>query len=263
MEAQDLKTPFVSLAVCLVLTACAQSESASKVEAHSEAPALIVRERTVSFPAPDRPVARIVTNHSGPENERDADNEAGQTLALLPLKAGVTVADIGAGEGYYTVRLARRLGRDGQVIATDVVPEYLERLKARIAREKPGNVSFVLGAYDDPKLPPASADVVLMVRMYHEIEQPYAFMWRLHDALKPGGMIAISERARETQYHGTPKNLLRCELEAVGFRQVSVTDLADARGNAGKQSEMGYVALFTPVGLRPDPTTIVPCKDED
>jgi predicted methyltransferase len=244
---------FCAVLMSVALTACAQGEVA-KSDSTTPAPARAEAADLAKFPAPDRAVADIITNHSGPEPERDATNEAGQTMDLLPLKPGVTVADIGAGEGYFTVRLARRLGTNGQVIATDVTPDYLEDLKARVATEKLSNVSFVRGGFDDPNLPPASVDVALMVRMYHEIEQPYAFLWRLHDALKPGGVIAISERDKATENHGTPPGLLRCELAAVGYRQIGFKDLG---------GESGYVALFAPVLPRPEPQEIVACTDDD
>src|SRR5262245_55758582 len=150
------------------------------------------------FPAPDRPVAAIVSSHSGEESDRDAQNEVRQVMEFLRIGPGMTVADVGAGDGYFTVRLARRVGPAGRVIATDVVPEHLERLRARVRREGLTNVEFVLGGPDDPALPSGAVDVALLVRMYHEIEQPYAFMWRLREALKPNGVVAISERDRPT-----------------------------------------------------------------
>jgi SAM-dependent methyltransferase len=99
--------------------------------------------------------------------------------------------------------------------------------------------------------PPGSVDVVLMVRMYHEIEQPYALLWRLHAALKPGGIIAIAERNRPTAYHGAPPDLLRCELAAVGFAETGFHDLGP---------ETGYLALFAPKGPVPAPGAINACK---
>jgi predicted methyltransferase len=202
------------------------------------------------FPAPDRPVASIVTSHSGPEAERDAAGEATRTMDAIPVRAGMVVADIGAGDGYFTTRLSPRVGPTGRVIATDITPQYLEGLKARVARAGLSNVSFVLGGADDPNLAPASIDVALLVRMYHEIEQPYAFLWRLRDALKPGGVVAISERDRPTQDHGAPPDLLRCELEAVGYEQTGFHDLGAS----------GYVAIFAPTRPRPAPSVIRACK---
>jgi hypothetical protein len=90
-----------------------------------------------------------------------------------------------------------------------------------------------------------------MVRMYHEIEQPYAFLWRLRDALKPGGRVAVSERDRSTAQHGAPPDLLRCEFAAVGYEQIGFQTLSGASG---------YVAIFAPTGPRPAPDAITPCR---
>ena len=201
------------------------------------------------FPAPDRPIAAIVSSHSGAETDRDAQNEAEQVMDFLRIGPGMTVADVGAGDGYFTVRLARRVGRTGRVIATDVVPEHLERLRARVAREGLSNIEFVLGRPDDPALPAGAVDVVLLVRMYHEIEQPYAFMWRLRDALKQGGVVAISERDRPTQNHGTPPRLLTCEIEAVGYKGRELRNFG----------AIGSVAVFAAEGTRRAPSEVSPC----
>ena len=203
------------------------------------------------FPAPDRPVASIVSSHSGEERDRDALKEAEQVMDFLRIGPGMVVADVGAGDGYFTVRLARRVGPSGRVIATDVMPEHLDRLRARVAREGLTNVDFVLGGFDNPALPAGSVDVALLVRMYHEIEQPYAFMWRLRDALKPGGVVAISERDRETKNHGTPPRLLKCEIEAVGYKERELRMFG----------VIGYVAVFDAEGARPKPGDVKPCKN--
>jgi predicted methyltransferase len=203
------------------------------------------------FPAPDRPVAAIVTSHSGEERDRDAQKEAAQVMDFLRIGPGMVVADVGAGDGYFTVRLARRVGSTGRVIATDVIPEHLDRLRARVAREGLTNVDFVLSGFDDPALPAGSVDVALLVRMYHEIEQPYAFMWRLRDALKPGGYLAISERDRETRNHGTPPRLLECEIESVGYKARELR----------RFGPIGYVFVFAPDSVRPEPAEVKACRN--
>lgn len=202
------------------------------------------------FPVPDRPVASIITSHSGSEDFRDRSGEATGTMAAIGVRPGLVIADIGAGDGYFTTRLSPVLGPTGRVIATDVTPDYLARLKARVTSDNLANVTTILGGFDDPKLPPASVDVALMVRMYHEIEQPYAFLWRLRDALRPGGTVAVSERDRPTADHGTPPDLLRCEFAAVGYTQVKFTKLGP---------QVGYVAIFAPTNPRPSPKEIKPC----
>lgn len=235
---------FVFAPLLCALIACAQpAQPVSAADPRTD-------QTDQSFPPPDRPVASIVSSHSGTEAARDQAGEAEKTIDLLPLANGVVIADIGAGDGYFTTRLARRLGETGDVIATDVTPEYLEGLKQRIAQEGLTNVSFVLGGYDDPRLQPESVDIALMVRMYHEIEQPYAFLWRLRGALKPGAVVAVSERDRPTVNHGIPPSLLKCEFEAVGFEPISFTQLGPG---------IGYVALFAASRPAPDPADIKPC----
>jgi SAM-dependent methyltransferase len=239
-------TPLVTLFLSSLAVACTPMPTTKP-----PAPNLPASAALAVFPAHDRPVASIVTSHSGEEAERDRDGEATKTMAAIGVRPGMTIADIGAGAGYFTTRLSAQVGPTGKVIATDVTPDYLAALKTRVATERLDNVVTLLGGFDDPKLPPASVDVALLVRMYHEIEQPYAFLWRLRDGLKLGGKVAVSERDRPTADHGAPPNLLRCEFEAVGYAQVGFTALP-----AGS----GYVAIFAPTKPRPEPNQIKPCR---
>jgi ubiquinone/menaquinone biosynthesis C-methylase UbiE len=202
------------------------------------------------FPRADRPVAPIVSTRWSTEEARDRVNEAADIMDRAGIRPGMTVADIGAGEGYYTVRLARRVGPAGRVLAEDIMPETIDALGRRITREDWRNVSVKLGTADDPKLPAGSFDRVMMVHMYHEIAEPYAFLWHLHPALKPDGEVIVVDANRPTEQHGTPPRLLACEFAAVGYR----LDEVIARPSAG-----GYLARFRKIGGRPDPANIVPC----
>ena len=168
----------------------------------------------------------------------------------LGIKPGVRVADIGAGEGYYTVRLARRLGPDATIYAQDVEQRYLRSLELRLEGEKIRGVTLILGAPRDPKLPPASVDVALLSHMYHEIENPYEFLSRLQPALAAGTRVAIIDNYKPTEHHGTPPALLRCELGAVGYREVDFLLLEPADG---------YLAVFTPPATLPAPASIKVC----
>lgn len=203
------------------------------------------------FPKPDRPVASIVSDQFSDEAARDSAGEAEAVMDRLGVGPGLTVADVGAGRGYYTVRLSKRVGPTGRVIANDIMPDFLARLKTRVAEEGLTNVTTILGYADDARLPAASADLIMLVRMYHEIEEPYALMWKLHAALKPGGRVAIVEGDRPTQNHGTPPALLQCEMAAVGFTQTQRFDLT---GNSG------YLAVFVPAASVPEPAAIKPCR---
>ena len=172
-------------------------------------------------------------------------------MIFLGARPGMTIADIGAGSGYYTVRLAPRLMPTGRVIAEDIFPTTVTRLRARVKEARLTNVQVVLGRPDNPLLPAASVDAALLVHMYHEVTQPYALLWHLRDALKPGGKVAIVDVDRPPRQHGTPRALLACELAAVGYRRVGNLELGDAGG---------YLAVFEPVGVRPQPSAIRPCR---
>jgi SAM-dependent methyltransferase len=188
-----------------------------------------------AFPAPARPVARIVTDTWKNEQSRDQAGEAERVMDLLGVKPGLTVADIGAGSGYYTVRLARRVAPTGHVYAEDVVPGYLERLAQRVRSEGlTGTITLLRGDPHDPRLPALSIDRALLVHMYHEVQQPYGLLWNLRPALKPGAKVAIIDARKQTAAHGTPPDLLRCELAAVGYRQTAFYDL----------QENTYLAVF-------------------
>ena len=118
-----------------------------------------------AFPKPDRPVAEIISPIWASEKERDAVDEAGQLVRRLGIAPGMTVADIGAGSGYHTVRLARVVGPAGRVFGQDVLPRYLAGLAERVGREGLTNVTVAQGDPHDPRLPPRSVDVAILVHM--------------------------------------------------------------------------------------------------
>jgi ubiquinone/menaquinone biosynthesis C-methylase UbiE len=205
----------------------------------------------VRFPKPDRPVAAIVSPEYSDEQTRDRHQEAERVMDRLGIRPGMRVADIGAGLGYYTVRLARRLGPSATIYAQDVSPEYLAQLEARLRRDNVRGVTLVQGTPGDPKLLPASIDVAILSHMYHEVTNPFEFLYNLHSALTPEARVAIIDVDKRTQDHGTPPALLRCELAAVGYRQVDFTVLAPADG---------YLAVFAPPAELPAVGSIKPCK---
>ena len=169
----------------------------------------------------------------------------------LGVAPGMRVADIGAGDGYYTVRLAQRLGHGATIYAEDVAQPYLDRLAGRLTREGVAGVTLVRGTPADPRLPEQSVDLAILAHMYHEIEHPYEFLYRLHAALAPRGRVAIIDNDKPTPDHGTPPALLRCELAAVGYRQLDFLSLAPADG---------YLAVFSRPEVLPRPEAIQPCR---
>src|SRR5215469_10408124 len=207
----------------------------------------------VAFPKPDRPVADIVSPIWHDEKERDDAGEPTQVVRPLGIKPGMTVADIGAGSGYYVVRLSPIVGFNGQIIAEDIVPKYLQSLRKRVRNLGLHNVVTSLGEPHDPKLPAESVDIAILVHMYHEIEQPYALLYNLVPALRLQARVGIVDAFAPTSKHGTPPSLLRCELAAVGYREISFDRLVGSDA---------YLAIFAPpsVASRTRPEAIVACK---
>ncbi|MFO0948692.1 MAG: class I SAM-dependent methyltransferase [Planctomycetota bacterium] len=143
----------------------------------------------------------MVMGHQGidwlerPEREEE---EAPATLVQsLGIKKGMVVADIGAGSGYFSFRLAGLVGDEGRVLAVDIQPEMIAELKQRMREKKVANVTPVLGTITDPKLPEESVDLILMVDVYHEFSHPYEMATAMVKSLKPGGRLVFVEYRRE------------------------------------------------------------------
>src|SRR3712207_2806037 len=208
------------------------------------------QERT-EFPEPQRPVAPIVSSRYLNEDARDSVGEFETVVRHAEIRPGMYVADIGAGEGYYTVRLSSMVGRRGRVLAEDIVPSTIQELATRVHRERLDNVALKLGEPNDPQLPDASFDRILMIHMYHEIARPSEFRWPLHDDLKRGGSIVVVDADRSTDRHGTPPRLLVCEFNAVGYELKRFERLPDTES---------YFAWFEPRGPKPAPEDIRTCE---
>jgi ubiquinone/menaquinone biosynthesis C-methylase UbiE len=202
------------------------------------------------FPRPYRPVSPASTANASSEETRDDLREAQTVMDLANIKPGMTVADIGAGEGYYTVRLAERVGAHGRVLAEDIDRPVLQLLGSRIERERLDNVSIKLGAEDDPKLPANSFDRIFMVHMYHQVSEPYALIWRMRPALRKGGQVIVVEADKPANQRGIDPRLLFCEFSHVGYRLVEFVR---------KPELAGYYAQFEATGERPEPQDIEPC----
>lgn len=192
-------------------------------------------DSVAEFPEPDRSVpdraqmagAKPTADPFPDEDAREARGEAQAIMDLANIAAGMTVADIGAGEGYYTVRLGSRVGEGGRVLAQDIDSEALARLGQRVERERLENTFIKLGETDDPRLPTDSFDRIFLVHVYSEVTEPYAFMWRMWPALAQGGQIIIVEYDRPTNAGGIPPKLLFCEMEAVGYKLVEFVERPD------------------------------------
>ena len=203
------------------------------------------------FPAANRDVAPIVGDTFSTEDARDRLGEAEDVMELAGVKPGMSVADVGAGEGYYTVRLARVVGGKGRVLAEDILPDAIDALSDRVQRERFDNIAVKLGTADDPMLPPASFDRVFLVHMYHEVASPYAFLWHLREGVKPNGLVVVVDSNRPIKRHGIAPQQLRCEFARLGMQPVRFDALPG--GDV-------YFMAFKISGPRPDPDKIQPCS---
>jgi len=155
--------------------------------------------------------------------EREAEEQPEKALDALNLKPGMVVADIGAGVGYMSLRLAKRVGPSGRVYANDLQPEMLAKLRENAAKGKINNVVTVLGDVADPKLPPNTMDLVLLVDVYHEFSQPQQMLRKIRETLKPDGRLVLLEyRAEDPNVpiaaeHKMTVAQVKTELEAEGF----------------------------------------------
>jgi ubiquinone/menaquinone biosynthesis C-methylase UbiE len=166
--------------------------------------------------------------------EREREEAPSRAVAALGIRPGQTVADIGAGSGYYAVLLADAVGPSGRVIATDVQPEMLALIRKRMEGKEAGrwrNVELVLGTPTESKLPDGALDLALMVDVYHELAQPQIFLRSLRRALKHDGRLVLIEFRKESTWvpireeHKMSVREARMELEAEGFTFERVIDV--------------------------------------
>ena len=163
--------------------------------------------------------------------ERESEEQPARAIAALDIKPGQVVADVGAGSGYYTVRLAERVGPTGRVYASDIQPEMLSLLRERVSRAKLTNVELVLSREADPLLPEGRFDLMLMVDVYHELSHPQEVLRKLRASLKPDGRLVLIEFRKESAWvpireeHKMSVREARLELEAEGYRFDRVIDV--------------------------------------
>jgi len=229
-------------AIILVLPGCKRVDSENQNRA----------ETARIFPAAGRPVPSILGNQWSTEDARDKVGEAEKIMDAARIMPGMTVADIGAGNGYYTVRLADRVGESGRVLAQDIDQKAIDKLAERVARENLGNVSIKTGEPHDPRLPAQSFDRIFLVHMYHEVREPYAFLWNLRPALNKTGEIIVVDVNQPVEQHGMPPKQLFCEFETSGFQLIGFSE----------QPELGgYFARFKAIGEAPTPAELKSCGD--
>jgi predicted methyltransferase len=170
---------------------------------------------------------------------RDERLQINRVMEILGIAPGKTVADIGAGSGWFTVRAARRVGESGTVYAVDINPEAMTYINNRAQKEKLQNVKTVLSTPDDPKLPTAEVDAVLMLKTYHEIAQPVTLLRNLRSSLRAGAKIGVIDRNGNGEDHGVNSDVVIREMGEAGFRLLARYDFV-------KPDKMDYFLVFAP-----------------
>lgn len=173
-------------------------------------------------------VARWVARFDDPA--RDEWQRPDEIVRFLELPEGAVVADLGAGTGYFSVRLARAIGPSGRVLAVDIEPGLIEHIRERAAREGLPGIEPVLAAADDPRLPEAGVDRILIVDTWHHIDDRVAYLAKLARALRPGGTVVVVD-FREGELpvgpppgHKLSEAAVRAEFAEAGWTPVGSTD---------------------------------------
>ena len=168
------------------------------------------------------------------EQRRDDWQKVDEIFAAMGVRPGAVVADVGAGGGYFTTRLARAVGESGRVYAVDIGADVIRRLRSRVASEGLQNVELIQSTTDDPKLPAGSLDAALIVNAYHEMTEHQAMLTKLKAALKPTGRLVIVEpispsrrsktRDQQTKNHEIGMDFVMQDAKEAGFTQLQARD---------------------------------------
>ena len=160
-----------------------------------------------------------------------------RVMDLLAMREGSVVADIGAGSGWFTVRAAQRVGPQGLVYAVEINEEYVNHIKSRAEKESIPNIRTILGKEDDPSLPAASVDSILLLKTYHEFSKPLNMLRAMHKALRKDGLLGIIDRNGAGDDHGLDRDAVVKEASRAGFDLVSEHDFV-------KPDNMDYFLVF-------------------
>ncbi len=172
------------------------------------------------------------------EAGRDRKLQVNRVMDLLEIAPGKSVADIGAGSGWFTVRAARRVTNAGRVYAVDINPEAVRHISKRATKEKLANITAIESKPDDPLLPSGTVDAVLLLKTYHEVQDPVELLKNLRPALRAGAKVGIIDRDGDAGSHGVDRATVVAEAEQAGYRLVANHDFVKGDG-------MDYFLIFT------------------
>ena len=170
---------------------------------------------------------------------RDERLQINRVMDILGITPGKSVADIGAGSGWFTVRAARRVGDSGSVYAVDINPDAIRYVSDRARKEKLGNVKTILSRADDAQLPADAVDAVLLLKTYHEVAEPVTLMRNLRTSLRSGAKVGIIDRNGNGEDHGVSREVVIREAKEAGYRLLKQYDFV-------KGDKMDYFLVFAP-----------------
>jgi SAM-dependent methyltransferase len=219
----------------LILTIFISCQALTFVSAHdpAQAPAAVPGEHRKT----SEPYTGDLSIFDSPG--RDERLQVNRIMDILGIATGKTVADIGAGSGWFTVRAARRVGEAGVVYAVDINPEAIEYVDNRARKEHLHNVRTILGKADDPLLPAGAIDSVLLLKTYHEVAEPVALLRNLRASLRPGARVGVIDRNGNGENHGVGKDVVLHEAALAGYRLVEQYDFV-------KGDKMDYFLVLVP-----------------
>jgi len=223
----------------LVLVGCATAQYTNQTTNLSESPSPAAKIAQEESDAISRPTGKPYTGELSifEDPKRDGRLQPNRIMDILGIKEGSSVADIGAGSGWFTVRAARRVGNGGLVYAVDVNRDYLDYIEKRSKRESLTNIRIILGKEDDPLLPQKSLDAVLLLKTYHEIAQPIRLLKRTRAAMRAGALLGIIDRNGKGDDHGIDKEVVIKEAERAGLMLINQYDFV-------KPDDVDYFLVF-------------------
>src|SRR5436190_15982028 len=214
------------LFLVFALLGCATTHYTNRTTNLAASPLPAVTTGQDQSDAINRPTSKPYTGELSifEDPKRDERLQPNRIMDILGIKEGSSVADVGAGSGWFTVRAARRVGNGGIVYAVDINRDYLDYIENRSKREGLANIRVILDKEDDPLLLAKSVDAVLLLKTYHEVAQPIRLLKRVREAMRRGALLGIIDRNGKGDDHGLDKELVIKEVERAGFVLVNQYD---------------------------------------
>jgi len=234
-----VRNPLLFILVTLAL-GCASNPFTRRAGNVAASPSPAVASETAQQPDTiNRPTSKPYTGELSifEDPKRDERLQPNRIMDILGIKEGSSVADIGAGSGWFTVRAARRVGNSGVIYAEDINRDYLDYIEKRAKRESFANIRTILGKEDNPLLPEKSVDAVLLLKTYHEVAQPIRLLKRTREAMRAGALLGIIDRNGKGDDHGIDKDIVIEEAGRAGFVLVNQSDFV-------KPDNVDYFLVF-------------------